>query len=197
MTILTEIQDLASETFRDPKVAAERLMRMGIPMQAVWLGVALVAILAVIVVRLSVLPLPEKDLTDFGRMLSHPLFGPLIQGGSIAMVAAVMAGVGRMFGGKGTFENSLLLFVWLEFLVVLVGIVQTLALFIFPLAGVVISILTVVVFLWAQTQFLRALHGFTNGWLVFLGMIGTLIALSFVLAILMMMLGIVPPQGVA
>jgi hypothetical protein len=61
MTILTEVQDLASETFRDPKRAAERLMRMGIPMQAVWLGVALVAILAVIVVRLSVLPLPEND----------------------------------------------------------------------------------------------------------------------------------------
>jgi len=197
MTIMTEIQDLVSETFRDPKGAAERLMRMGIPMQAVWLGVALVAILAVILVRISILPLPEQELTEFGLMLSHPIFGPLIQGGSIAMVAAVMVGVGQIFGGKGSFQNALLLFVWLEFLVVLIGIVQTLALFVFPLAGVLISILTVVLFLWVQTQFLRALHGFSNGWLVFLAMIGTLIALSFALALLMVVLGIAPPQGVA
>lgn len=197
MTILTEVQDLMGETFRDPKRAAERLMQMDIPMQAVWLGVALVAILAVIVVRLSVLPLPEGELTPFGQILSHPFYGPVIQAVSITMIGAVMAGVGQVFGGKGTFRNALLLFVWLEFLVVLIGIVQTIALFVLPLVGVAITVLTFALFLWIQVQFIKALHGFSNGWLVFLGMIGTLLLLSFVLALLMAMLGIAPPQGVA
>jgi hypothetical protein len=87
-----------------------------------------------------------------------------------------MAGVGQVFGGKGTFRNALLLFVWLEFLVVLIGIVQTIALFVLPLVGVAITVLTFALFLWIQVQFIKALHGFSNGWLVFLGMIGTLLA---------------------
>ena len=64
-------------------------------------------------------------------------------------------------------------------------LVQFVALFILPMATIVLALVGLALLIWLMAHFIAELHGFANLWGVFFGMIGTLLALSFVLAALL------------
>ena len=190
---LTEIRSLVPETIRDPQGTARHLIALKIPRQAIWLGTALVSVLTVLLLRLSILPAAEDSLTEVGKILAHPLWGTLVQAVSILVLVSMITFVGRLFGGHGQFSDALLLLVWLEFIVALLGLVQFVVFVLYPLAGAAISVVSSILFLWLLTQFICALHGFQRPWLVFLGMVVSFLALILAMSVLLVILGITPP----
>ncbi len=187
-----QIKLLIRLTFADPKTAARQLITMNPPAQARWLGLALVAVLTILVMRLTVLLVPAEEMTPVGIALRNPVSGFAIQVGSILLVAAAMTGAGRVFGGRGQFQDALLLMVWTEFLLAIIAGVQLVLFMFVPLAGVVLTFLAVGLFAWLIVQFAAALHGFTNLWAVLAGMIATFFLLAVATALVLAILGIDP-----
>ena len=188
-----DLQFLLNETLRDPQAAARRIIGMGLSPQVGWLGLALVSVLTLLVMRITLMAFGgEGMLNSAGAMLRHPLWGPLFQAGFILLTALSMVWGGYVFGGRGRFQDALLLVVWLEFVLTLVAIVQFVALVVWTPLGAIISLLSIPLFLWLLVSFSAALHGFTNLVAVLCGAIGTFFAVAVLVAILMFFAGLDP-----
>ena len=192
MNAQAELHLLLSLTLRDPQAAARRLLALRLSDQVRWLGLALVAVLTLIVMQLTLMTMPQEEVVSFGQIVRNPVTGFVIQTGSIIAVAAAMAFAGRVFGGRGLFPDALLLMVWMEFVLSVIAAIQFVLLLILPLAGLILSLVALGLFVWLLVNFAAALHGFTNLWLVLAGMIGTFFALAIIAALVMAALGIDP-----
>jgi hypothetical protein len=190
-----ELRSLAVQTLTEPQAAARRLIVLGPPVQARWLGLALVSVLTLFVMKLTLMTLPDDELSPLGAILRHPIGGVAVQAGSILVMAMAMAFAGRIFGGRGQFEDALLLTVWIELILTMLSAVQFLLLLILPLGGVLLSFVAVGLFIWLMVNFTAALHGFTRLWAVLVGMIATFLVLALTLALIFAFLGITPPGG--
>ncbi|MCG6110798.1 MAG: YIP1 family protein [Paracoccus sp.] len=188
-----DFKALARQTLRNPEQAARWLIGQGWPMQVRWMALVLAVSLSGVLAFVSTLlfPIPE------GQATILPIAGqPLVLAGmqlvAIVLGAGLMAGVRRMFGGHGRFEDALLLAVWIEAMLLIVQAAQiVVSLILPPLAGI-LGILAIALFLWLTVQFTKALHGFTSGPKVLLVMFGTLMAMGFVLSFFMAALGLMP-----
>lgn len=182
-------------SLRDPAQAARWLIGLGLPMGVRWIGLALVAILAVLLIGLTANLLPAQDLSLLGREMQAPLPGLAIQAGTILMVAGLMAGVGRLFGGQGSFADALLLMVWLEFLTLPLTLVQLVLLLTFPPATILVALAALVVFVRIFVVFAATLHGFRSLLAVAGAALATLFGVSLILGAIMVALGIEPLLG--
>ncbi len=189
-----DLKLLVGETLRDPQAAARRILAIGLPAQAGWLGLALVSVLALLMLRVTLLAFGGGDemLNPAGSAMRHPVGGALIQAGIVLLTAIVMAWAGRLFGGRGRFQDALFLVVWLQLVLVLVSVIQFTALLVLPPVGGIIALLSIPLFLWLLVSFTAALHGFSNLFLVLLGLIGAFLATAILLAILLTLAGIDP-----
>ncbi|NPD21067.1 YIP1 family protein [Alterinioella nitratireducens] len=178
---------LARQTISDPKGGAAFILGLRLPMPVLWqfflLQLVLSAILKIIV--FEVYPDPEA------AMSSATAISFTIVEGIIGIVLTVMiTQVGQRFGGTGDFAGALALVVWLQFILLLVSLVQLVVLMIVPPAADVITLFALALFFWLLAQFIQALHGFTSIGRVFLGIALSLMALAFVFNILLGVLGI-------
>lgn len=187
------VVDLARETLQSPRGAAGRLIAFDPPTEARWLALLLVAVLAVLETRLALLLMPVSEVGGVFAILANPWLGVPAQVGSLVLIAAAMAVIGGMFGGRGRFNDALLLVVWLEFLLTVAQAVQMLVMLTLPPVGALFAIAVLLGFIWLMVQFTAALHGFSNLFKVFLGMVAGFVAIVTVLALVFGVLGITPP----
>lgn len=102
------------------------------------------------------IPLPEGDMT----------LGPLAHAALLAASFLLSAGAlqvgGQILGGKGRFEQSLLVVVWLEVIAVAIQFLQLISALIVPPLAPILGIAGLLVLFWCLIHFTRALHGFTG-----------------------------------
>jgi hypothetical protein len=182
-------------TLADPNRAAREIMALGLPDSARWLGLALVSVLAVLVMNLTMMVAPEADPHPMIVALRHPLTGVVVQAGSILLLAAAVAFVGGLFGGRGGFADALTLMLWLEFLMVLAGALQIAVVLTVPALAFLVSALVIFEFVWILVHFVVTLHGFTRRFMVLLGMIASFVVLALLLGLVLTVLGIAPPEA--
>lgn len=187
------IATLLPETFRDPQSAARRIIALGLPMEARWLGLALVVVLAVIETQIALLLIPGSGQPEFLAVLSDPLVGVPAQALALFLVALVIDRIGAVFGGRGRFADALLLVVWIEFVMTLAQAAQLLAMLVLPPVGALLAIAVMIGFIWILAQFIAALHGFENLFKVILGMVVGFAIVVTILATLFASLGLMPP----
>ena len=124
-------------------------------------------------------------------MLS-PLARVALQTGGMVLTAWLIATVGRAFGGQGDFPDALLIVIWLEFLLLVAQAAQVVLMLVFPFFGSILGIAALVVIAWLSVQMIKALHGFSSAFMVFVGLIGaTLVTLIF-LTVLAGAFGLMP-----
>lgn len=192
-----DLKALLGLTFRDPEAAARLLLAQGWPVSARWMGLLVAVSVSAILSWASaqIFPLSAEDPAAILTLSHTPLAMAGLQLGAIVLAAALMAGVGRMFGGRGSFEDALLLTVWIEIVLLVVQVVQVvLSLVLPPVAGMV-GILAIVLFLWLTVQFTKALHGFSSALKVFLCLIATAFVAGFVLSFLAAAFGLFPEMS--
>lgn len=189
-----DFKGLIGLSFRDPARAAQTLMAQGWPIQARWMALlASVSISAILTwIAATVFSAPLDAAAQPVMLVDQPMVMAVSQMGAIVLAAGLMAGVGRLFGGNGTFEDALLLTVWIEILLLLVQIIQLAVALILPGMAGVLGIVAIVLFLWLTVQFAKTLHGFRNGLKVMLGLIGTVLVAGFILSLFAASLGILP-----
>lgn len=187
-----ELGTLTRETLRDPQGTARRLMAMDLPVEARWMALAIVVLGSVLLTQVVVFLLPEAG-GFWDGVMRAPLRATVVQGAMLAFLALGMARIGGLFGGRGSFADALLLVAWLEFVLILVQVVQLVAMLVLPFVSVLIGIAGAVLFFWLLTNFTAALHGFRSLLKVFAGILGSFFVAAFVLVFLMGLLGIAVP----
>lgn len=186
---------LMIETLRDPQGVARRLIAADLPVQARWMAAALVAVLAVIGLKLALWIAPEAEPTVF-TALGDPRFGLPVQFTSVLLLSIVMVIAGRVQGGAGQFLDALVLVTWIEFLMLAAQVLQIFSLLILPPLSMMISIASLVLFFWLMVQFTAALHGLTALGRVFLALVAGFFAVLFLVAVLAGLFGFTPqPTG--
>ncbi len=189
----TAVLGLAREIISDPRGAARMIIYSRIPMNARWLALAVVVVLSVVFGQLSV-TLMMQPAGMMGAVLTSPSVSILLQAGVLLMIAIAMHQVGRMFGGGGNFPDAMLLVAALQGVMILVQVVQIVALLLLPPLAGIVSLIGFGVFLWVLTGFVAELHGFRSLLNVFGMVIVTAFSIAFLLAMLLAMIGIAPPQ---
>jgi hypothetical protein len=175
-----DLADLLREALQDPRRNAERILAWPLPQQAVWLGVLLVSVLAVLGLYLTLM---------IGGNVLGPVPSPFgmaaLQVVAMIVLAAMMAHVGRMFGGSGRFAGALRIMVWLQGMMVAFQAVQLVAMVLLPPLAGLLSLASVVAVLWVATGFVAGLHGFRSLPMTFLGIIGSFIALGLAVSMVL------------
>lgn len=181
-------------TFRNPEEAAHLLLSQGWPMSVRWMALLLAVSVSGVLAFVSaqLFPVPQDAETPVFALSQQPLILAGFQFAAIVIGAWLMAGVGRMFGGHGRFEDALLLAVWIEVILLIVQVVQIVLSLILPGAGAIMGIIAIALFLWLTVQFVKALHGFSSGPKILLVMFGTLLAMGFIMSFFAASLGLLP-----
>lgn len=195
---LKDLQFLAITSLRDPARAFAMLRSLDLPMSARWMALGLLAVTSALISWLTQrsFPIaPNDPLAPF--LLQPPIIRAVVQFVVLALTAALMAGVGRMFGGKGDFPDALLVVVWTEILLLVVQAVQLLMLFVSPFAAALLTVVATALFFWLTVQFTKALHGFDSTPKVILGLIATIFIAGAVLFMIAAAFGLLPevPQA--
>ena len=181
----------------EPSDSARKVLAKDIPAQALWIGLALVAVLNVILVALlqmlSPAPLAMQEqafaLSPFGFLAIIGIFFVLFVYGIFY--------AGRMIGGVGTLTGSLAIVVWFQSVSLTLEAIQFVLVLISPAIGSIFGLLTLGALIWCFMNFINVLHGFNNlgkalG-AIFLALIGTALIAGIILAVL----GVGPTGGMA
>jgi len=175
---------IARQALTQPREAATTLMSMGVPRAALWPAFGVLVAVASI---LTYVTAPANPAT--GATIS-PFSLAIISG--VAGAASVFAiwKVGEMMEGKGSLEETLLLTVFLQSLL-LAG--QVVELGIFLISPALASLFGFALLVWAfvlNLNFVAALHGFGSLWKALGCFLLATMAVAVVLLVVMAFLGI-------
>lgn len=154
MTLIESLYAQGVRAIREPRAAAADVLALGIPREALVPGLFAVVAISVILNSISeaLAPSPFVIITPFQMTVLL----------SVMMVAFsfAVAKTGQFMGGLGTFQDSLLLMIFLQAIFLPAVAVQIVLFMLVPaLAG--LFILAVMIFLtWVHVNFIAALHGF-------------------------------------
>jgi Yip1 domain len=186
--LMDQIVALACLTLNDPRNGARTLLQMDVPLPARTAGLVLVAVSSALLFHLGFFVLPAGDDALAQFMSQSPFRTAIIQWLILAATVLCIYRIGRVFGGKGTLTDALLVVVWLQVIMLAVQLLQLLSMILFtPLAGLV-SLAGFVLFFWLLTSFIAELHGFASRWAVLAGVIGSGFAIAIVLALILSMI---------
>lgn len=177
---------LAQLTLTEPQAGAREVMALNPPLALRWTALLAASVTAVVLAYLP--PALAGNLAN----LPAPFLLLAIQLAANLLAVWMLSAGGRMFGGTGRFEDALLLLAWLQLLMVAVQAAQLLLALVIPPLAVIFMLVAVGLFFWILTDFVRALHGFSSRGMVMLGIVGGMFAATFVIVILLNLLGIDP-----
>ena len=183
---------LAQNSLRDPALAVRQLQSLNLPMQARWMALAVVVALSAILGTLAMQIFPQPAEGGLDIPVLSPLVLAVLRAGVIVLTAWLIATVGRAFGGQGDFPDSLLIVIWLEFLLLIAQVAQVVLMLVLPSLGDVLSMAALMVIAWPSVQMIKALHGFSSAIQVFIGMIGTTLLILIFLTVLAGAFGLMP-----
>lgn len=168
MTPAARILALAEFSLRDPRQATRALLAEKVPPAARILGLLLVAIASALIASIGIGSPLDGEPPIIALMTASPFRLALFEAGMLGLTVLLVHQVGRVFGGRGSLADSLLITVWINFLMLGPELVQSLlALVSIDLAGIV-GMFSLGLFLWLTTSFIAELHGFRSRPLVFL-----------------------------
>lgn len=182
-------------TLTEPRRAARLLLAQDVPMRARTVGLLLVAVVSALLASLQIGQGPQTldPLTDL--MMASPFRAAVVQWLFLALSVVLVHRVGKAFGGRGSFPDTLLVVVWLQLIPVALQALQLVVSVLSPPLAGLIGLGGFAYFLWLMTAFIAELHGFASRGLVFLGMALTALGTGFVLGLVLIL--IVGPEAFA
>lgn len=178
---------MARETVSNPREGAAQILALGLSGQALHIAFGLVIILSMLMGEIVVLispPAPPEALNI------SPVSLGVVQAAFLFVIAHAITRIGQWFGGTGQYTGALALIVWLQFIFLVVQLVQLAAMLIIPPLAGLITVLAMGLFFWLLVNFIATLHGFTSLGLVFVATILSAFGIIFVLSLVLTLLGI-------
>lgn len=192
---LSTLFTLALESIRNPREGAAAILNFAPSRDVLLQLLALVVVISVLFGQLSVFVLGGglSDGALTGPITLSPLTAAIVQFGLLVLLVISIHSIGRAFGGTGSFEETLLLVTWLQFILLCLQLVQLLALVLIPPIGALIGLISIGIFLWLLVNFVAVIHNFRSLGLVFAGVLISAFAIIFALSLILSMLGLAVP----
>ena len=185
---------LVGLSVRDPSEAARQLTARQFERSTLWMALLLVSILSVLLLALSNLLFPVA--MPEGVVPMTPLTYGIVVAASLVMMVFALHWTGRMMGGKGAFDQTMVIVIWLQVVALFVQLAQIVAMAILPALSGLVSLAGVFVLLWCLINFINVVQGFDSlvksAVTFFVGLIG----IGFGLAIILMMIGVTVQAGI-
>lgn len=183
----------AVESLSDPRGVARWLLNLNLPRAARWQALLLVLVLsATAFVIISLITGDNRPFTVFGINVGQALGLGIVQFLVLVSGAFATVWVGRRAGGHGDLDGAILLIAWMQFVLLLLQMVQIIFVVFAPGTIGLMNVVALAVAFWLLTNFIAELHGFQSLAKVLMAIIATMFAMAFALALLMSLLGIAP-----
>ena len=193
MLNLPYLLSLVRQTISDPKTGAEHVLSLNLPRAALWLAFTLMIVLSMILGELVALVLgPPEDGPLTGQT---PVILGLLQGALLFLAVHAITHIGRIFGGTGSFDGALALITWLQFIFIVVQVIQLALALVAPPLAAIVSLLALAGFFWLLSHFIAVLHGFASVGQVFLMTLLSFVGIIFTLSLVLTLLGLGLPTG--
>lgn len=183
---------LTANTLLEPKKCLRIVLNIVITMPQLIQATVLAIVLSMIMPLITFMLQPTDAQDAMAGFAAKPISVFIIQllvlGGSAFLITII----GRFFGGHGTFKECLTAMIWLQVVMILIQVVQFFIGFISSELSVLIFLISVGIMLYLIVHFISELHGFTRIMSVLFGVIASIFGLSFIVSILLAMLGITP-----
>lgn len=191
---LNDLKNLAIMTLRQPEAALRGLQSLDLPMQVRWMVLVLAVVCSTLLARLSLglFPIPVEN--PLAALAGQPLKMAALQLAGLAIIAWLMAVAGRLFGGRGSFADAVLIVAWVELLMAAAQALQTVLMVFFPAVASLFGMVALLVSIYLFVAFARALHGFASLALTAVGAFATFFVAALALSILLSILGFTPPM---
>lgn len=156
------LTELLSESARTPRTAARRLLALDPGMELALPAMAAASCLSALLTSLvfMVLPMPEEAVLS--GLLSQPLLLAGMQALGLMVMAALVTGIGRAFGGRGRLAEALFLLSWVDAVLLLAEMAIGVLSLVLPGPGALLSLFVLVFTIWLAASFIAELHGFES-----------------------------------
>lgn len=215
---ISDIRSLLIQSFKEPRAAARRVIDLHASSTAAWQMLLLVVIVTVLIGQAigylaaagrtdgsstaPVEPLPaDLQAIDaiIGSLFSSPFTIGFFFGCFLVVLVFCVHWIGRVFGGKGEFEDALSLVAWHQFVMLCLQLAGFVVVMIVPSAVGLYMTLVFGANLWLLTMFVSELHGFRSPVLVLLMIIisffAVIVGLSIILSIILVLAGVEVPNA--
>ena len=183
---------LAAKTLFEPKKCLRIILDIVITMPQLLQATVLAIVLSMIMPLITLMFQPTEVQDALNGFTSKPLSVFIVQLSVLLGSAFLIAKIGNFFNGHGTFKECLTAMVWLQIVMILVQLIQFFSGLISPQLSALIFLISVGIMLYLIVHFISELHGFTSIMSVLFGVIASIFGLSFIVSILLAMLGFTP-----
>lgn len=180
---------MAWRSVKNPREGATEVLSLGIPREALWPALALVVVLSILLANVTGLLLAG----DAGAMPVGPAATGFIQLALLVVMVFAVFWIGRAMGGSGSFEETILIVAWLQFIMICLQVVQAGILLLSTPVAEVFGLLGILLFLWLLTNFVAVLHGFSSLFQVFVMILVSAFGIAFGLSIILTLIGVTMP----
>ncbi len=181
----------------EPSEMARKVVALDVPRSALWTGLALVAVVNVILITLLQLLTPAPVAFQEQVFALSPFSYAAIIGIFLVMFVYGTFYVGQMLGGTGTLAATLAIIVWFQSVSLTLEVIQLVLVLISPAIASLFGLLSLGALIWCFVNFVNILHGFNNLGKAIAAVVLSLLATGLAAGILMALLGIGPSGGMA
>ena len=180
-------------TVKDPRAGARAVLDMGLSLRSSFTALFLMAVGSTMLSSLTFLLSPMRDDPELARVFGNPMLLAVVQVMLLTLVALLIYAVGRRFGGGGDLPGAVVLTAWLEFVLILIQVMQLVALLTVPILAEALGLVGFVLFIGLLTRFIMELHGFSSTAkvvaMIFATFFTAVFALSVILAAIILVMG--------
>jgi hypothetical protein len=179
----------------EPSKMAEKAIGLDLPREALWISLALVAVLNVVLLALLQMLSPAPIAFEEQAFTLSPFAYAAIIGVFLVFLVAATYYTGKVMGGVGSFTDTLTIIVWFQSVSLTLECIQLVLVLISPAIASIFGMLSLGALIWCIVNFVNVLHGFENLakalTTIVLALIGTALSAGIILAIL----GVGPTVG--
>ncbi|GFE66609.1 YIP1 family protein [Litoreibacter roseus] len=179
--MLKALTPLTIESIKRPQDAARALQAWDIPREALWTALAAVALMSVIVTKLIVWLTPAGATSQ--PFPSAPVVLAVLVAGGLVITVLCTYYFGRVFGGTGSFDDSMKAVIWLQWVLLVLQVGQVILFLISPGLALLAGLALFLIGIWIFLNFVLVIHDFNSLAMVFFGTLITIVGVSFGLAI--------------
>ncbi len=187
MTVVS-LRALVATTVRNPAEAARQLLALNLNRQSLWLALALAIVLNSFVHVLSnvLVPVDDPDL----QVLTDSLVTYIaLSGGGLLLSIAAFYQVGRKMGGVGSFDDVMVLMVWMQFLRVLVQMLSLIFVLLLPGLFVILAFAAALFWLYVIVHFIDQAHRFGSPLKALGVLVLSAVAIAVIVTVLLSLVG--------
>ena len=155
----------------------------------------LIAILGTLATTLTVQLAPAMQDGATELLIASPINLTIIQIATIFIVAGFIFGVGKVFGGTGSYRECLGAMIWLQAMLLIVQLAQLVSVLVFPPVTSLVTFGGLGIAFYLVISFIKEIHGFRSGLAVVMGVILTLFLIALTIVAFLPMVGFHPGVG--